>query len=198
MQESRLQARGVDARELDIIHRAATRMNRLVTDLLDISLVEAGKLHLEKVRLSVRALVAEAEESQRALASSVELRVDVATDVSDVWADHDRILQVFENLIGNAIKFTAPGGRIAIGAARADHEIVFRIADTGCGIAPDALPHVFERFWQATKSDRRGAGLGLAIVRGIVEAHGGRVWVESTLGEGTTFSFALPDLGPAR
>ena len=136
---------------------------------------------------------------QKALAtsSSVELRVDVASDVPEVWGDHDRLLQVFENLIGNAIKFTAAGGRITVGAASKDHEVVFWVADNGCGIAPDALPHVFDRFWQATRGDRRGAGLGLPIVKGIVEAHGGHVWVESTLGQGSTFFFSIPKSRPA-
>jgi signal transduction histidine kinase len=99
---------------------------------------------------------------------------------------------VFENLIGNAIKFTKPGGRITVGAASKAREVIFRVADTGSGIAPEKLPRVFDRFWQATRANRQGAGLGLPITKGIVEAHGGRIWVESTPNRGTTFSFTIP------
>ena len=130
-------------------------MNRLIQDLLDVALMEAGQLPIQNERdCRHDELVVEAVEMQRPLAasSSLELRVDVERDVPEVWGDRDRLLQVFENLIGNAIKFTAPGGRITVGAASNDHEVVFWVADKGCGIAPDALPHVFDRFWQATRA----------------------------------------------
>jgi signal transduction histidine kinase len=126
-----------------------------------------------------------------ASSSSLELRVVLDRDVS-VWGDRDRLLQVFDNLIGNAIKFTRPGGTITVGAVSIDHEVVFWVADTGHGIAPENLPRVFDRFWQATKTGRHGAGLGLPITKGIVEAHGGRIWAESTPGKGSTFSFTIP------
>lgn len=193
LQESVLREHRGPGRELDAIHRAATRMSRLIQDLLDISLVEAGHLAIQKARLSPRDLVVEGLELQKGLtASSVELCIDVESDTPEVWGDRDRLLRVFENLIGNAIKFTAPGGRITVGTALKGHSVVFWVADEGVGIAPAALPHVFERFWQATRGDRRGAGLGLQIVKGIVEAHGGHVWVQSTLGRGTTFYFSIP------
>ena len=161
-------------------------MNRLIQDLLDVALMESGQLTIERARLSARELIVAAVDMQRPLASSssLELRVDVDRDVPDVWGDRDRLLQVFENLIGNAIKFTKAGGRITVGAASRDHEVVFWVADTGGGIAAENLPHVFDRFWQATRAGRQGAGLGLPITKGIVEAHGGRIWVESTLGPG--------------
>jgi signal transduction histidine kinase len=103
---------------------------------------------------------------------------------------------VFENLIGNAIKFTEAGGQITVGATSQDRDVVFWVADTGSGIASEDLPRVFDRFWQATRTGRQGAGLGLPISKGIVDAHGGRVWVESILGLGTTFSFAIPKASP--
>ena len=182
----------------EVIHRAATRMNRLIQDLLDVSLIETGQLPIQRARLSGGALVVEAVETQKILAtsSSVELRLDVEMGVPEVWGEHDRLLQVFENLIGNAIKFTTAGGRITVGAASNDQEVVFWVADSGSGIAPDDLPHVFDRFWQATRGDRRGAGLGLPIAKGIVEAHGGHIWVESTLGRGSTFFFSIPRARP--
>ena len=182
----------------EVVHRAATRMNRLIQDLLDVSLIEMGKLPIQHARLSGGELVVEAVETQKLLAtsSSVELRLDVAEDVAEIWGEHDRLLQVFENLIGNAIKFTTAGGWITVGAASRDQEVVFWVADSGSGIAADSLPHVFDRFWQATRGDRRGAGLGLPITKGIVEAHGGRIWVESTLGRGSTFFFSIPRARP--
>src|SRR5207302_6049822 len=128
----------------EVIHRAAQRMNRLIQDLLDVALMEAGQLTIERGRLSPRGLVLEAAETQRPLASSssLELRVEVDPDVPEVWGDRDRLLQVFENLIGNAIKFTKAGGRITAAVASRDEDVVFRVADSGCGIASENLPLV--------------------------------------------------------
>jgi signal transduction histidine kinase len=182
----------------EAIRRAATRMNRLIQDLLDVAVMESGQLTIEPARLSVHELLMGAVEPQRPLvtSSSLELRVDVDRDLPDIWGDRDRLLQVFENLIGNAIKFTKAGGRITVAAASRDHEDVFVVADTGSGIAPEHVPRVFDRFWQATSANRQGAGLGLPISKGIVEAHGGRIWVESTPDRGTTVSFTIPQATP--
>jgi signal transduction histidine kinase len=173
-------------------------MNRLIQDLLDVAQMESGQLTIKRRRLSARELIVEAVDMQTPLASasSIELRVDEDREVPEVWGDRDRLLQVFENLIGNAIKFTKAGGSITVGAASRDHEVVFRVADTGSGIAPENLPRVFDRFWQATRANRQGAGLGLPITKGIVEAHGGRIWLESTPNRGTTFSFTIPQATP--
>jgi PAS domain S-box-containing protein len=176
------------------IERAVSRMNRLIQDLLDVARVEAGRLTVAQDSLSVRQVVRDALEAHRAEASSrsLELSLDISPDLPDVWADRDRLLQVLENLVGNAIKFTQSGGRITIGAVQRNENVLFRVADTGPGIAPEDQRHVFDRYWQANKSERRGAGLGLPIVKGIVEAHGGRVWLESSLGRGSTFFFTIP------
>ena len=122
----------------------------------------------------------------------IELHVDVAPDIGEVVADRDRLLQVLENLVGNAVKFTEKGGRITIGATPKNGEVQFRVEDTGAGIAEEALPFLFDRYREEKKTDRGGTGLGLPIVKGIVEAHGGHVWVESRLGEGTSVSFTIP------
>jgi len=182
----------------EAIHSAAMRMNRLIQDLLDVAVMESGRLTIEPARVSARELIVAAVDMQRALASSssLELRIDVDRDVPDAWGDRDRLLQVFENLIGNAIKFTKAGGCITVGAASRNHEVIFRVADTGSGIAPENLPRVFDRFWQATRTGGQGAGLGLPITKGIIEAHGGRIWVESAPDRGTIFSFTIPDATP--
>jgi len=144
--------------------------------------------------VAVDHLIADSATAQKPLASaaSLEFRLDVAKDLPDVWGDRERLHQVLENLIGNAVKFTKPGGHVTVGASEKDSAVLFWVTDTGPGIAVEHLPHVFERFWQARKDRRSGAGLGLPIVKGIVEAHGGRIWVESTAGRGTTVFFTVP------
>lgn len=107
-------------------------------------------------------------------------------------ADRDRLLQVFENLIGNAVKFTPAGGRITVSAEQCGTDVVFHVSDTGPGIAPDLLPRLFDRFWQGQPRDGRGVGLGLSIAHEVVEAHGGHIWAESPPGGGSTFSFSIP------
>ncbi len=176
------------------IHRAALRMERLIQDLLDVSRMESGLLTVQQERVQTVQAVADAAETQRSIAAaaSLELRVDISRDIPDVLADRDRLQQVFENLIGNAIKFTDPGGSIVVGASHRDGTVLFWVADTGHGIAPDDVPCVFDRFWQLRKGERRGAGLGLPIAKGLVEAHGGRIWVESAVGRGSTFFFTIP------
>jgi PAS domain S-box-containing protein len=179
---------------VEAIQRAAIRMNRLIQDILDVTRLEGGHLSVERARVPARQLVFDSAEAQAPLVASASLSFeqDVQPGVADVWADRERILQVFENLIGNAVKFTNAGGRITAGAASRDGEVLFWVEDTGVGIADEEMPHVFDRFWQARKARRGGAGLGLQIVKGIVEAHGGRIWVESEAGAGTTFYFTLP------
>jgi signal transduction histidine kinase/PAS domain-containing protein len=181
-------------RPVDAIRRNAKRMNRLIEDLLDVTRLEADGLSIEPARISAGAVVCEAVENQlpTASSSSIDLRVEVARDLPDVWADRERLLQVLENLIGNSIKFTESGGRITVGVDCVDGENLFWVMDTGRGIAAEDMPHIFDRFWQSKRGGRRGTGLGLPIVKGLVEAHGGRVWVESAPGCGSTFRFTIP------
>jgi hypothetical protein len=135
----------------EMISRAAARMNRLIQDLLD-ALVEAGQLKVEQKRVSATNLVFDAVKMQGPLASSsgVDVRLTVESGLHDVLGDRDRILQVFENLIGNAFKFTKTGGHITVGAARRDLEVMFWVADNGPGVAAENLPHVFDQFWRVT------------------------------------------------
>jgi signal transduction histidine kinase len=180
------------------IERSALRMSRIIQDLLDVTRIEQGVLSVDRDRIAADTIVRDAAHAHEPLASaaSVRLAVSLERPLPEVWADRERVLQILENLIGNAIKFTPRGGSITIGAApHGDNAVVFCVADTGSGIPPEDLPHVFDRFWH-TRARGRGAGLGLAIAKGLVEAHRGRIWVDSTPGAGTTFSFTIPTSRP--
>ena len=154
----------------------------------------AGQLTVNRLAAQVRALLVEALELHRPLAEEKSLQLELVCEeeLPEVLADHDRVIQVLANVIGNAIKFTPSGGRIVLGAEQAGSEVLFSIKDSGPGIPPDQVPQLFDAFWQARRGSRSGAGLGLAIARGIVEAHGGRIWVESDGRHGSTFRFSLP------
>ena len=187
-------ARQTERKQLDIVKRSADRINRMIQDLLDVTRIESGRLSLECAPVNAASLVQEVHETYAPLATahSLNLECQIGHDLPLVYADRDRLLQVFGNLIGNAVKFTPPGGTIRVGAEPAQDSIRFHVADTGEGVPKEHLAHLFNRFWQVNRSDRRGLGLGLAIVKGIVEGHGGTVWAESTPGEGSTFWFAVP------
>ena len=128
--------------------------------------------------------------------SSLELGIDVAsrvpTDLPLVSADDRRIVQVLSNLCANALKFTRRGGTVTVSGDHNGEVVQITVRDSGIGISPDNLRHVFDRFWQAKRASRASVGLGLAIAKSIVESHGGKIWVESTEGEGTAFHFTLP------
>ena len=179
------------------ILRAADQMTRLIADLLDLAQIQEGKLAVEQKPYAAEAIVREGLEMLRPLAARKELQLDgVVSDGLHVCCDRERLLQIFSNLVGNAIKFTPKGGSIFIDARSAGHEAQFFVRDTGQGIPEAELPRIFDRYWQAKNNNRGGIGLGLSIVKGLVEAHGGRLWVESKLGAGTTFFFTLMQVKP--
>jgi signal transduction histidine kinase len=185
-------------RPAESIQRAALRMSRLIQDLLDVTRIEAGGFSVERARVAARDVVLDAAETHKPLLSSagLELAINVAHELPTISVDRDQLLRVFDNLLGNAVKFTPPGGRVTVAAALRGADVLFWVDDTGVGIPRESLAHVFDRFWQA-RPGGRGAGLGLPIVKGIVEAHGGRVWIESTPGRGTTSYFTIPVTAPA-
>jgi PAS domain S-box-containing protein len=187
-------------RHAKIVQRAGERMNRLVQDLLDVKRIESGRLAMEFQRTAAHALLLEAVETLRSLAASASIDLaleNLGDEQPPVWADPHRVQQVFSNLIGNAIKFTPRGGRVVVRCTPGESALQFEVRDTGPGIPAEHLPHIFGQFWQANRRDHRGIGLGLAIAKGIVEAHSGKIWVESEPGEGSSFFFTLPVVNDA-
>jgi signal transduction histidine kinase/PAS domain-containing protein len=192
--EETLPADSPSLRQVGMMRRAGKQMNRLIQDLLDVKRIEHGRLTVEPRPVLAAPLLSDAAEMLRALAAArtLELSVDAPPELPMVLADPARIQQVISNLVGNAIKFTPRGGRITLRGFPSGDEVRVAVMDTGPGIAADQLPHVFGHYWQGSRSDSRGLGLGLVIAKGIVEAHAGRIWVESTLGAGSSFYFTLP------
>lgn len=169
------------------------QMNRLIEDLLDVARIESGQLALSRGGVSVGTLLEGALVPHRIQAADRAVRIEAVVPEERLIVDVDqrRIQQVLANLIGNALKFTPAGGTIEVRAEAGDDGIWVQVSDTGCGVPAEQLPHLFDRFWQAEQGAYGGAGLGLAICQGIVEAHGGEIHVESVEGEGTMFRFRL-------
>jgi signal transduction histidine kinase len=176
------------------IQQATKQMTRLLGDLVDVASIEAGRFGVVPDTSDAKALVRDTLEAFRPAASAKGISLDMAAAEGVLLAkyDQDRILQVLANLISNALKFTGERGSISVHVEPVGAEVRFSVADTGVGVEPEDLEPIFERFWQVTRGDRRGLGLGLFISKCIVEAHGGRIWAESALGRGSTFYFTLP------
>ena len=176
------------------IQRSGVLMARLVGDLVDVASIDAGMLAVSREAGGPERVANEAVETFRAqaAASDILLRADIVRPVPLARYDPARILQVLTNLLSNALKFTPAGGSVVVRVERVEDDIRFAVSDTGTGIPADHLEAVFARFLQLTKNDRRGVGLGLYISKCIVQGHGGRIWAESQVGKGSTFSFTLP------
>ena len=189
-------------RAAQIIYTEAGRLHRMSLDLLELARLEAGTADLNMSPVDVGALLRGVVErfAPQAEKAGVDLAADVPADLPSLIADGDRLAQVFGNLVDNALKFMPPAGRITLSAKKVGAEVELSVADTGTGIAPEALPRLFERFYQvdpsragsASAADRHGAGLGLAIVKEIIQAHGGKIGVRSQVGSGTVFTIHLP------
>jgi signal transduction histidine kinase len=186
------------SRQVAAINRAVAHMLTLVHQLLDAARLDAGQaLAIQTRPVPLDPLLGEALAVIEPQASQKSLRLEPPpTTGLVVPCDRDRILQVLTNLLGNAVKFTPDGGELAVEGHRVDQEVRVSVRDSGPGIPESAQPHLFERHWQAEGTARQGSGLGLYIARGIIGAHGGRIWVDSTPGKGSTFTFSLP-LTPA-
>jgi signal transduction histidine kinase len=181
-----------------IIYDESARMHRMVLDLLDLARLDAGTADLKMSPVDIGALLRGIVEkfTPQAKKADVDLQVQVANDLPKIIADGDRLAQVFTNLVDNALKFTLANGTIMLSAKKAGNEIELSVTDTGLGVASEALPRLFDRFYQADSSraggEKHGAGLGLTIVKEIVQAHGGKIGVRSQVGHGTTFTIHLP------
>ena len=187
-----------------LLHDEAGRLRRLVQELQELSRAEARQLPLQLRACPPAELV---DQAVRRIApqfaeKGVTLSTDVPADLSPIRVDADRIIQVLINLLGNALRYTPPGGSVQVRAERQPDAVTFHIADTGIGIAPEHLPHLFERFYRVDKARSRalgGSGIGLTISRAIVEAHDGQIWAASPgQGQGATFSFSLPIAQPSK
>jgi signal transduction histidine kinase len=187
-------------RFLETIETETDRLIRLVNDLLLLSRVDSGALDLNREALDLVRLAEDAVGRVRALAQDRHLVLQVATDARGTtgYIDRDRIAQVLLNLLDNAIKYSEPGGTIVVSVAgRSERRVLVRVQDQGIGIPAEAMAHIGERFFRVDRARSRaqgGSGLGLAIARAIIEAHGGKMWLESQEGQGTTVAFTLPAL----
>jgi signal transduction histidine kinase len=184
---------------LTIAERNLKRLTLLINDLLDLSKLEARKMELKREQMPIEKVITETIETLANWAQTKDIALErsVASGIPDVFIDANRMTQVLTNLIGNSIKFTPKGGRITVDAAFLEQEAKVKVSiiDTGIGIAPEDLPKLFTKFYQAKDrpaSDISGTGIGLAIVREIVELHGGSVWAESPAGQGAKFIFTVP------
>ncbi|MDB4973943.1 MAG: Sensor protein, partial [Myxococcaceae bacterium] len=181
-------------KQTDSIRRSITRMNRLISDLLDLASIDAGTLALDTQRRSPAELLHEAHDvfAMQAAQKGLELTLDLEDGLPALECDRERILQVLNNLLANAFQFTPAGGHVRLSARRGEEGVLFVVSDDGSGIASDALPHIFDRYWHSAAHGRESHGLGLSIAAGIVKAHGGTLDVWSSEGEGSRFSFMLP------
>jgi phosphoserine phosphatase RsbU/P len=185
----------VEARKrTEAIRNLTQQMDRLRQDLLDVAAIEAGRLSFEPGETALAEVVDDVLGTVAGMAAEKSLAVEssVPAELPAVWADRERLHQVLSNLVGNAVKFTPAQGRIRVSAERDGDNVRVAVEDSGPGIPAEHLENVFDRFWQARSTRRAGAGLGLAIARGVVEAHGGRIRATSEVGRGTTFEFTLP------
>jgi signal transduction histidine kinase len=180
-------------RNLELQQRTARHMTQLIGDLTDFARIQAGRLALERRECTVLQIIEPAIERARLLASErgIEFEAQVASNMPMICVAPSRVTQIMDNLLGNALKFTTEGGRISVEAFRIANEVQISVADTGPGIPKDALARIFEPYWQVQKT-RSGMGLGLFIAKTLVETHGGKIWVQSVPGRGTTFYFTLP------
>jgi PAS domain S-box-containing protein len=180
---------------IEAIIESAAMMQRMIQDLLDVATMDSGHFRVDPSPERVEALLERVLEMMSSAASERQVAIDgrLPASLPNILVDSTRFVQVLANLVSNAVKFSESGGTVSVTAEGDADEVVVRVTDTGVGIPAHHLPHVFDRHWHSRHSGRAvGTGLGLAIAQGIVEAHGGRIWVDSTEGSGSTFSFTVP------
>ena len=181
-------------KQLGTIQRAAGRMERLIDDLLDMASIQSGRLSIEPANTDVVEIIGETSDAFEPAAQTdgISIRRVLPRAPITVRCDRHRIVQALSNILGNAVKYTGSGDTITVSARIEGRDVIVTIADTGPGIGDDELPHIFDPYWTVSRHGKKGTGLGLFITKGIVEAHGGRIWATSAIGVGTTFHVALP------
>jgi len=186
------------ARNLKLLQRTAHHLSELIGRLTDAARIDAGRLYLSRQEYTLQDALEPAIERTFLLArdKGIDCSAEVPSEALRVSIDQSRITQALDNLLGNALKFTAPGGKITVQLRTLEDVVRISVADTGSGIPEEGLSRIFEPYWQANRG-RAGMGLGLFIAKTIIEAHGGKLWVESRVGQGTTFYFTLPLIGTA-
>jgi signal transduction histidine kinase len=185
-------------KQLERIRRGVSQMQRMIEDLLDVGSIESGRLAIDSREHEIGELFEDAVELSAPLIHDkrIEIKIETPPPPFKVRCDRERMMQVFSNLIGNAVKFVPERGTIVLSAAASGASALVAVRDTGPGIPPARLPHLFQRYWQADETARKGRGLGLFITKGIVEAQGGVIWAESQVGTGSTFFITLPLITP--
>jgi signal transduction histidine kinase len=183
--------------ELHNLHNEIRRLTLIVEDLRTLSLADEGQLRLEMIEVDPAALVANVTRAMQRMANErgIHLTADVVGPIPSLHADGDRLAEVLTNLVGNALRYAPDGGHVTVGARQSGRSVILSVADDGPGIPAEDQPFVFERFWRGDKSRSRGSGgsgIGLAIVKQLVELHHGKITIESIPGEGTTFRVSLP------
>ena len=190
---------GRQRRSVETIVTAARRMNAMIQDLVDSARLESGQLRLERQPLDLEAFVADLLGRSREVLETGRVKVDIAKGLPPVSADPNRLERILTNLLSNALKYSPPETDVLLTGQRTDDQVTVSVSDRGAGIPGDDLPHLFDRFYRVRRAKRaEGLGLGLYITRMLVEAHGGRIWVESEVGKGSTFSFTLPAIDGKR
>lgn len=183
----------------EVLKNSSLLMQRLISDLLDFAKIDEGMLEVQKENVDVQNILDAAMKLMtiKASAKNISLKVLVGENIPSIYCDRDRIVQVIWNLVGNAIKFTPKDGSVSIDVTVLKHFVQITVSDTGPGIADKDIARIFDRFWQAKETASLGSGLGLSIAKGIVESHGGKIWVESRVGQGSKFHFTIPS-SPAK
>jgi signal transduction histidine kinase len=179
---------------VDKVQRASVEMNALISDLLDFARIQSGTFSVVPAAEQLHPIIMTVVERMRELTEEKQqiLETDLPATIPPIAGDAHRLRQVLSNLLGNAIKFTPPQGRIRVSAQPKGHAVVISISDTGPGIPQDNLSKIFDRFWQAPGTKQQGSGLGLSIAKGVVQSLGGEIWAESQVGKGTSFFFTVP------
>jgi PAS domain S-box-containing protein len=180
-----------------VMLQAANQMDALIQDLLDVTRLDSGRMTVSQRAVTLESVLDQVMDTLEPIAQSggVALHRELHPELPEIEADPARLAQVLSNLVGNGIKYTPQGGRVTVIGALDRDVVRVSVTDTGVGIPENEVPRVFDRFWQSKRTNRSGAGLGLTIARGLIRAHGGRIWVESKVGDGTQVHFTIPRAG---